>query len=49
MVYKLRYFKHAFTFLGTSTHVYILEQTENCDLNYYPSAPYGNPDDTFWR
>ena len=18
------------------------EQTENCDLNYYPSAPYGN-------
>ena len=24
------------------------EQTENCDLNYYPSPPYSNPDDTLF-
>ena len=21
---------------------------ENCDLNYFPSPPYGNPDDTIY-
>ena len=24
------------------------EETENCDLNYYPSPPYSSPDDTLY-
>lgn len=24
------------------------EESENCDLNYYPSPPYSNPDDTLY-
>ena len=24
------------------------EESENCDLNYYPSPPYSSPDDTLY-